>query len=399
MKGYRLPSLLAACLLAPLCARPSASLARGDEAAPPEKDAARLVRDLGSADFKVREVATRRLLEYERPPPALRAALQSSDAEVARRASRIIDEITRREEKTALGNLTDLARRGEIDRLIEFLVRRPKWSDEEACWQVVAELNGKLLDLEKEKYRLPKTRADGSPVGDFRAYARFRRPRLVAARRADLTDVRVGCFVARAEHIAAKNVFFGLLVSSRDTRVFFSNHSIILAGGPVEVFTMTGPILVCDGEVNCHDINGSLLLARGDVRIAGSANDCRIITAGSVQFLPNKVLDGKVPRRENVEIREHEPNPLGFVRWFDPGRVGVTVEPAAGGVRVKAAGKSFAAAGLRAGDLLTAIDGEAVKSPDDFRLLLRARLSDGGKMALAVRRAGKELTIPVRCKD
>jgi hypothetical protein len=40
-----------------------------------------------------------------------------------------------------------------------------------------------------------------------------------------------------------------------------------------------------------------------------------------------------------------------------------------------------------------------VKSPDEFRLLLRARLADGGRMALAVRRAGQNLTTPVRCKD
>ena len=162
---------------------------------------------------------------------------------------------------------------------------------------------------------------------------------------------------------------------------------------------MGGPLLVSAGDVKCGDVSGCLLIARGDVRIAGRAKDCCIITAGSVQFLPNTVWDGKVPRRQNVEIREHEPNPLGFVKWFDPARVGVTVEAAPGGVRVKAAAKSFAAAGLRAGDLLAAIDGEAVKSPDDFRLLLRAKLADGGKMTFAVRRAGQDLKLPVRCKD
>jgi S1-C subfamily serine protease len=151
--------------------------------------------------------------------------------------------------------------------------------------------------------------------------------------------------------------------------------------------------------VKCGDLSECLLLARGDVRISGYAKDCCIITSGSVQFLPNKVLDGKIPRRQNTEIKEHEPNPLGFVKWFDAASVGVTVGPAEGGVRVKAAGKSFAVAGLRAGDLLTALDGEAVKSPDEFRLLLRAKLADGGKMALAVRRAGQDLKIPVRCKD
>jgi hypothetical protein len=161
---------------------------------------------------------------------------------------------------------------------------------------------------------------------------------------------------------------------------------------------VSGPLLVCAGDVKCRDVFGCLLIARGDVQIRGCANNCRIITSGAVHFLPSKELPAAI-RRRNTEIKEHEPNPLGFVRWFDPASVGVTVEAAAGGVRVRAAGKSFAAAGLRSGDLLTALDGEAVKSPDESRLLLRSKLADGGRMALAVRCAGQDLTIPVRCKD
>jgi S1-C subfamily serine protease len=122
-----------------------------------------------------------------------------------------------------------------------------------------------------------------------------------------------------------------------------------------------------------------------------------VIASGFVQFLPSETPE---LRRDN-EVKEHEPNPLGFVRWFDPVRVGITVEAADGGVRIKAAaaGKAFAGAGLRAGDLVTAIDREAVKSPDEFRLLLRSKLADGGKMVFAVRRAGQDLKVPVRCKD
>jgi hypothetical protein len=398
MKDYRLMPFLPVCLCAALCTGLPLRHGQGEEPALPEQDVARLIRDLGSKSFEVRETATRRLLERETPTPELSAALASSDPEVSRRATRIINAITRREENAAFGRLSDLARHGEIDRFIEFLVRRPKWGDEEASWQVVAELNGKLLDLEKEKYRHPRLPGfAGYPVGDFRSYARLQRPQMVATRRADLNR---GRFVVRAEHIAAKLSLFGLLVSSGGTRVHSAYQSIILAGGSVEVEAMSGPILVCAGDVKCYDASGCLIIARGDVRISGCANDCRIITSGSVHFLPNKVLPAEI-RRRNVVIEEHQPNPLGFVKWFDPARVGVSVEAATGGVRVKKAdaGKSFAAAGLRAGDLLTAIDGEALKSPDEFRLLLRAKLADGGKMALTVRRAGQDRKIPVRCKD
>src|SRR5262245_58880095 len=143
MKGCQPLPLLVACLGAALCTLPSAPRGRGNEPAPPEPDAAQLVRDLGSADFETREAATRRLLEWETPPPALRAALKSGDPEMARRATRIINEITRREENTAFGKLTEFARRGEIDRLAELLVRRPKWADEDACWQALVDLNVK----------------------------------------------------------------------------------------------------------------------------------------------------------------------------------------------------------------------------------------------------------------
>ncbi len=391
MKGYRLPSLLAACLLAALCAGPSAPRGRGGEPAPPEQDAERLARDLGSKSFAVREAATRRLLEYEVPPAAQRAALKSDDAEVARRAARIVEEISRRGEKAASDKFTEFARRGEIDRLADLFGRRPRWEDEGACWQAVEDLAGRLVGLEREKYGLSAFSGPRTPVaGLYRHYAQMARDRSV--------PVRIFCagVIVRAERISQKGATQALLVSSRDTKVGSLFASLVLAGGPVEVGGMCDKtIIVCDGGLKCRSgADGCLILARGDVEFSGVVvAGCRVITAGSVRFAPG------TKRRGKVEVHEHEPNPLGFVRWFDPARVGVTVGPAEGGVRVKAAGKSFAAAGLRAGDLLTAIDGEAVKSPDEFRLLLRSKLADGGKMALAVRRAGKDLTIPVRCKD
>jgi hypothetical protein len=202
--------------------------------------------------------------------------------------------------------------------------------------------------------------------------------------------------VIRAQRISTKFIHRGLLVSSRGTRLTGTlDSSVVLSGGPVEIGgSCDHSIVVCDGGLKCHGIpGGSLIIARGDVEFTGvEVVRCRIITAGTVRFATRQ-------RRRNVEVQEHEPNPLGFIKWFDPARVGITVEAADGGVRVKAAGKSFAAAWLRAGDLISAIDGEAVKSPEDFRLLLRAKLADGGRMALAVRRAGRDLTIPVRCKD
>jgi hypothetical protein len=392
MKGCRSLALVAACVGAALFTLLPAQHGRGGEPAPPAPDTARLVRDLGSTDYKAREAATRRLLEWETLPPALRAALKSGDAEVARRARRIIRVITQREENAAFGKLTEFARRGEIDRLAELLVRRPKWGDEDACWQALVELNAKLFDLESKVYRRTSFTSrprlgDGAPP-----QVRTKLRRRVAARRAsiDLSHMDV-----RAEHIVVKTTDLSYLVSTRSTQAQSIFESMLVGGGTLDVWYSKCLVIVCDGDVKCSNANRSLIIARGDVQFSGSVINCHVIAGGSVRFLPAPEYQ---QRRDN-QVTEQEPNPLGFIKWFDPASVGVTVEAAPGGVRVKAAAKSFAAAGLRAGDLLTALDGEAVKSPDDFRLLLRAKLADGGKMALAVRRAGQDLKITVRCKD
>jgi len=62
-------------------------------AAPDAKQLKKLIQDLGSDDFSVREKATQGLSEIGRPAlPALREALQqSTDAEVRQRARRIMD--------------------------------------------------------------------------------------------------------------------------------------------------------------------------------------------------------------------------------------------------------------------------------------------------------------------
>jgi hypothetical protein len=63
-------------------------------AAPDAKQLKQLIHDLGSDDFSVREKATQGLSEIGRPAlPALREALQSTDAEVRQRARRIMDSI------------------------------------------------------------------------------------------------------------------------------------------------------------------------------------------------------------------------------------------------------------------------------------------------------------------
>src|SRR5437868_14636917 len=60
---------------------------------PSEETTKELILKLGSKLFKVREEATRQLLLREEAIPALRAALQSTDREVYRRATFILEKL------------------------------------------------------------------------------------------------------------------------------------------------------------------------------------------------------------------------------------------------------------------------------------------------------------------
>jgi len=77
--------------------------------------------------------------------------------------------------------------------------------------------------------------------------------------------------------------------------------------------------------------------------------------------------------------------------------VGIKVATAGGALRVKEAekGKPFAVAGIRADDIVAAIDGTAVKYAEAFRRLLRAKLAVEGEMIFQVRRGEEVLDIPV----
>jgi S1-C subfamily serine protease len=164
----------------------------------------------------------------------------------------------------------------------------------------------------------------------------------------------------------------------------------VFAGGPVNLGDTVGAsVVVCDGDFTARDVEGCLIVARGDVRIKGGGTDSQILASGVVTF-------GEKRLAKFNQIKQ-EATPLGFVKWFDPASVGVVVEKAAGGVKVKQAdeGKPFARAGLRAGDLAVAADGKKIDSPESFRRLLRAKVVMGDELTLEVRRDGKPVKVTV----
>jgi hypothetical protein len=404
-----LPGLLfpALCLAGAVWIAPSFSPGASDEPARAAQEIDELVRQLGSEDFATREEATRRLMTREDAVPALRKALRSPDQEVARRAAKVLEALHHKEDKRVLARLQELGRNGEADQAAELLVRRQNWEDEEAAWQVMTALAGKVVDLSQNEFgangRVPSV--EHLPAGDFRRWADEMHAEVQTTGRValDRKKARLAGFVVRAADISVvDSIGSSLLVAAGSLRAPAATDqsqligtSVIIAGGSVEVHHISGCVIVSDGDVTARDgIFECVILARGDVRCPGFVRNSRIVTSGSVHLAQEKNANG-------MKVKEKEGTPLGFVKFFDPARAGVTVSQAEGGVRVTAVkeGRPFARGGLQPDDLILALDGTAVEGPESFRRLLRTALAEGGNMVLKVRRAARTLDIRVACPD
>ncbi len=393
MRGLRLAWLLpAVCFCGVLGPGPFPACRSAD--APAEPDVDRLIEQLGSRSFEVREAATRQLKVREDAAPALRRALKSPDPEVARRAALILEEFAARSELRKRARLRGLAKNGEVDQAVELLVRRQTWFDEDVCWQAMAELAGKLLDLEKQRFGKASVlnRPELYPVYDFRRFASMNKPRRLASRRSELDGE--GAVLVRAEEVVAPRMGVGhsLICAAESVLARDLGGCVVFANGPIEVKEAHGLVVVCDGDFTATEHAGScLIIARGAVRCAGIVKDCRIVASGGVHYAERtKVSDTKV--------EEGEATPLGFVRFFDPSFVGVEVVAAEDCLRVKAVheGKPFARAGLRADDIVLSLDETAVNPVESFRRLLRKKVAEGGDLVLKVRRADNDLDVRIQ---
>ena len=417
-----------------------------------------LIRRLGDSSFKKREAAERELLKREDAAPALRKALKNADPETARHIKAILEEFARRDDRRALKRLAAHAKKGEVDRAVELLVRRPGWgAEEDAAWQVFAEVAGKLLDAEKkefgkigiEKVAKPADPGGAGPPGppggakalweqrvwerqaslpfrDFVRYKKFSLPAFASVkpteedRRAVFAPVwnkedskkgvppwpvtltarnlvlsRFGHFVVRghdvhAEQRCASSCFACTGRFRADDLIYLSG---IFALGSVEVKGLNKSVVVCAGDVTVHQrMTDCIIVAGGKVTCPNVVGDCVIVAEGRV-VIPKHAAEGNI-------IRENQAKPLGVVTFFDPSQAGITVETAEGGVRVKALaeGKPFARAGLKAGDVISALDSEAIKDSESFRRLLRRKLAEEKDAVFKVRRGEKTLEVSVRFK-
>ncbi|HEY7309685.1 MAG TPA: PDZ domain-containing protein [Gemmataceae bacterium] len=404
-------ALLSVTLLgAALCS--ATAVVGGEDKPPPPTDQGRkeiekLIDQLGSDDFKVREEATRRLMERDDAVPALERAAKSDAAEVASRARKAIEAINKRMAKRGLRRAVGLLKKGQTDQFVEQVVTWREYMDED-CWKADVEHVEAIADAASEvsggQFALTRKLPEGLHTLPWLDVTKltFRHGDHYAVPKDEwISDKRI---VAESIYIPKGLLRDSFLISrgpvettySQSYSVIFANENV-KAGDKETGAIITNSLVVCDGDVSVtSSVENSVIFATGNVRVGWGIVNSVIICGGDVKWA---LKNPRCSAKKSV-IREHKRNPLDFlnrVHFFDPTQVGIKVKTAGKGVRIEAlaASKSFAQAGVRTGDYIVAVDGAKVTSTNAFRRLLRQRILESKPILLDIRRAEKPMRIQV----
>ena len=356
----------------------------GATSQPGKRSAEELIRRLGDRSFKERDKATRQLVEGKNVTTALRQALQSSDLEVIRRIKGILKARAQRGARRQLELLKTAVRDGYLDLAIELLARWSAGFEEAAYWAEVRKLVTTLVKLDgQQNGRIKLNPWPPSMVMD----ARPGKIRIMTADRVtQLPDEQDGLpWSIRAGEVDLKKIIpRPLAIACSGPVRDFAVRGVVLANGPVELSLLGGAIILCDSDVTLIESAAScLVIARGTITCKGFMNDCHFITG-------KRVILGTSHLRSCI-IKDQATAPFGRLGFLSLREKDILVEPGKGGVRLLdvVAGTPFAKAGLRKGDMITAVDGKAADSEETLRRLLRRSLLSDDGLILRFLRDGK----------
>lgn len=372
--------------------------------APREEPIPELIKQLGSDVPEEREKATEQLMWRPDAAALLRKALTSPDAEIVRRAKLILGTLAQSEEDLALRRLKQLGTNGEADQVVEWLVRQPKGKDKDVTWQVVSDLATKLIAIDRPTF-LKGQLIPESPRS-YDDFARFRETYRLDFTTGDSvsTPNRSGRFIIRAHKVhLGGGVGGGVIIATggiTDNRDFVAD-TVVLANESIELESVGHSVIVCDGDVTVRSVvQHSVIVARGKVvfsdPVIAVIRESLIATA-STFHAPAGVRDLKT-----CTIREKADEPLfDLIRFFDPARAGISVVSLRDRLEVKTVTKDkpFARAGVRTGDVVLAVDGTAVTSPESFRKLLRRAVATQPEVSLKLRREDEALSVKVPLRE
>lgn len=417
---------------------PATSLSATEEK--PSKTVGRLIEDLKNDSFEIRAAATGALKERVDAIPALLNARHTADLEVRRLLEEILTALDR---KRALHGLAKVKRLAKAGRLVEaadrlaFAAKRGIPAEE--CWGSLTKFAEQIIERTDRYFPLSgKFHANlRFPQGDFRRFAELCNPKELAGAKIEiytgnkklnardkkalagikLIRRNMGKLLLRGEEVSLTanpkvGLDGGIIAVSGEVQLSRAVYSLIIAGGDVtKIATLRNCIVICDGDVEF--ISGgdlartSIIVARGKVIYDPAkfmTTNC-LIRSGHTLRSPDEQLPDK---KKTIELNGGTPDPLGFIKFFELADVGLAAEDlpprensATKGTQIKEVRKeSSFAAGLRPGDVITAVEGKKTPTTEVFRKTLRRTLAEGGPLiTFTVQRAGKTLEVPIPVKD
>jgi hypothetical protein len=387
----------------------------------------RLLEDLGSDLFETREAATRALEALEDEPIGLREGLKSPDLEVRRRVEGILKSYVPKRARRGLTKAVALAKEGRIEEMVERLVLWNEFDREKEKSKAIAELTARAFEWEHRHFFNLEAIYRGFKLGGPRFKSRSQRKKyseseLKEFRESpsveDIAEVHTNYKEVRGKNIVEENIqrtaVKTIYIASGDVRLPGVICGVIFANGNVEVLQAQNSIIFCAGDFTCDctkkggALDHCFIVANGEVRCSTLVRDCTIVAGRSV-LIPKgaKIYSGAI-------LTVHPDRfPLKF---FVPETVGLTVGQhhrgntiidlngiaiTGDGVSVyKVRKDSPFAAGLRAEDVITAVDKIEIRSSARLRKVLCGKLAEGGPtITFTVLRAGKTVEVPIAVKD
>ena len=346
-----------------------------------------LVGELGSPDETRRSAAAARLEAMPEAVDALGRAVNSGNTSLESHAKPVLREcLLRKNRRMASGY--------PIDLLAERLVCASDEYDVESYWRVTAEGIGKILDSEERTRDVKRWVGPGMekfPAYDFTKYLGHfgngkRAQSSILIDPADPIPEGRPVYVLRRTSLdlRAPTMFaHSLLVSCGTVQTAGQIHnSAVIAGGDVMVRDFGG-VIVAGGDVKARKIGG-LVIAKGSVTCTAELDRAFVVSGGRIDC----------PRSRESTLRPNVPKLLGWVRFFEVSDAGLEIAAVDGGVKVTkiADRQPPQVAGLRVGDVITAIDGSDFKDVTQFRRLLRhSTVQKSSKFT--VQRDGKAIDI------
>ena len=217
----------------------------------------KLIAQLQSVDFKVRERAAQELSNLHDVPDALREAIKSGDLELKRRAETVVAVITARAEERIFKATAAELQKIEVDRFVRRMITDAKFAGDEE-WKMIEKLakavTKRANDLGGRKYAVPDF--------DMKSLAL-----------ADLTVERVGFNSKR------------LLLRETDSRSTSIRGCVVLcAGNMPRTTSLTNSIVIVDGDfTGATGIDNSLLIVRGNIGRFTGITKSIIIATGNLE--------------------------------------------------------------------------------------------------------------------